>query len=486
MTFLVPTLPSDEARIPCLDDAGRAAMRRLREHPDAPRWTYALGDRLLPADLDAIDAVRARLARARPQAATPSDRIMATLAGRVAQTPYLRALGAGALGDFEALPRTTRAQLAAAPWQFVPNDADLQRLIVYRTAGTTGHPVVVPHHPLAVAHYLPLVERALAAWGIAFTPEPGEPAALLLSAQLRTYTYATALMAWNGAGFAKLNLRQSDWPSAGASPRYLEAMDAPLVHGEPWTFAELLQQRPKIRPRWMMATSVAFEPGLQQALREAFGAVVVDWYATVETGPLAVSAPDGLGMILLADDVFLECVGPENRRLPIPCLEGTDDADAVIADLALGDLLVSGARNPYLPLLRYETGDRGRLIRAPDGTLRLVALQGRAAVRFDAADGTPVGTVDIARALREHPIGPRLLAHRFVQAADGTCALTLRPLPDRTLGTGELDAVRDAMAAIFAGGRVEVAVDPHLFDDDRAAGRKPVPYRNAAGERGSR
>ena len=41
------------------------------------------------------------------------------------------------------------------------------------------------------------------------------------------------------------------------------------------------------------------------------------------------------------------------------------------------------------------------------------------------ADGTPVTTVDLSRNLREYP----LMLHEFVQRADKSCELTLRPLP---------------------------------------------------------
>ncbi|MEY3014499.1 MAG: hypothetical protein RIT45_3234, partial [Pseudomonadota bacterium] len=355
--------------------------------------------------------------------------------------------------------------------------ADLERMVVYRTAGTTGHPVVVPHHPLAVAHYLPLVESALARWKVPFAPEAGAPAAFLLTAQLRTYTYATALSAWRGAGFAKLNLRPTDWPDADAPRRYLESFDPPLLHGEPLTFAELLRGEADLHPRWMLATSVSFSPALRDALVARFGAVVVDWYASVETGPLAFSAPDGLGMALLADDVHLEVVDADDRPLPIldaTCLDGDGEPER-------GAILVSSARNPYLPLLRYDTGDRGRLLRAPDGSLRLWGLQGRAALRFRGGDGTPVGTVDISRALREHPVGARLLAHRFEQDASGQCTLTLRAIPGATLSPSDVADVRDAMHDVLAAAPLRVLVDDALFDDDLRAGRKPVPYRAADG-----
>lgn len=480
MTMLVPTLPNDEARSPSLDDAGRRALRALREHSDAPRWTYALGDRLTAADLAAVDRLRARLAAAPPAPAQPSADLMEHLQDRARHTPALRArLGNAPLAEiFDALPATRRADLAARPWAFVPDDIALDRLIIYRTAGTTGHPVVVPHHPLAIAAYLPLIERALAAHGVAFQPRPGEVAAFLVSHQQRTYTYATALAAWANAGFAKLNLAAADWPDAGAPARYLAAFDPPLLHGDALTFATLLRAPPAVRPRWLLSTSVELAPGLRTALAAAFPtAVVVDWYACVEAGPIAVSAPDGLGMMLIADDLLVECLGRDHRPLPIPAVAAADGEPT-----ELGTIVVSGGRNPFLPLLRYDTGDRGRLVRAPDGTLRLVGLQGRAALQFRAGDGTWFGSVDVSRALREHPAGARLAAHRFAQAADGACALTLRPLPGGTWGAAEQASVAEAIAGLTRGAPLRVTREDGLFDAELRAGRKPVAYASAVDE----
>ena len=94
-----------------------------------------------------------------------------------------------------------------------------------------------------------------------------------------------------------------------------------------------------------------------------------------------------------------------------------------------GEITVSGGRNPFLPLLRYRTGDFGRLDHAPcpcgDPRPRIVDLEGRPVVVFRASDGTPVGPVDISRALRELPI----LRHAFVQHVDGSCELTVQPRP---------------------------------------------------------
>lgn len=445
----------DGNRTPLLDDAGRALLARMREHPDAPRWTYAVGDRLVAADLDALDHFRAALTtgRATRDHAVPPS-VLAAIARARETVPRLRDLPSGDLAArWEELPTSTRAELAAAPWEWVPTDTSLTHLLVYRTAGTTGHPVEVPHHPLAVASYLPLVEAALAAHGVVLPHAPDAVSCLLVSAQLKTYTYATVLSGWGGAGFSKINLRPTDWPSTGACTRWMSAWDAPLVNGEPVAFAELLAMDAPIRPRAMLSTSNALTPGLVAEVRERLGAALIDWYSTVETGPIAYACPRG-DLHVLPHDVHVEVVDPDSRAVPPG---------------ARGEIVVSGGRNPFLPLLRYRTGDTARLVTAAcacgDPAPRLLDLEGRTPVVFRARDGTPVGPVDVSRRLRELP----LLLHRLRQRPNGALTLCARALPDRAVDPA---ALVNALGELFGDLPIEVTLDGTLGDD----GIKVVPY----------
>lgn len=447
MDLLRPSLPSDDARTPLLDEAGRQLLRRMREHPDAPHWTYAVGDRLLAADIEELQRFRAELSQPQwsPQA------VHAQLAQRLLHIGRLREF-AGQVRQWTDLPTSARADLAVAPEHFVPEDQDLQRLVIYRTAGTTGHPIAVPHHPLAVAAYLPLVERAAALHGVELAPTASAVAAVLLSYQLRTYTYSTVLYGWHGAGFAKLNLRPSDWPTPTSFDRYLVDLAPQILTGEPVTFAELAARPVAVRPRLLLSTSSALSPALREQLTQRFGCPVVDWYSMVETGPIAASCRAGAGMHVLSADLYVE-IDP-----------ATADASGH------GEILVSGGRNPYLPLVRYRTGDSARLDFSPcpcgDAMPRLVDLQGRRVVRLRAGDGTPLGGVDVSRALRRFP----LLAHQLHQHAKGACTVRLRPLPGITLALDEIGAVLDEL---FQGQPISLSIDNTLGD-----AAKIEPYRS--------
>lgn len=442
----------DLTRIPRLTDAGRAAIRRLREHPDAPAWNYAVGDRLLPGDDDALALQGDRLRGPRWAGEGPPDGVLASLSARIPVTPWLRErVPAGALDRvWTQIPTTRRADLATSAWRFVPEDQPLDRLIIYRTAGTTGHPVEVPHHPVAVAAYLPLVEAALTRYGVAWEPPDARgTAAVLVGSQLRTYTYATALSAWGEAGFAKVNLRPTEWRDGGAARRWLLDAAPPLINGEPVAFARLAEVAPDLRPRAMISTSSALSDTARAGLSAVFGCPVIDWYAAVEVGPVAVGCPLGQGWHLLAPDVYVEIVGED---------------DQPVRDGVLGTVVVSGGRNPYLPLLRYRTGDaaamRSGVCACGDPGPTLLDLVGRSAVTFHAADGTPVGPVDVSRRLRELP----LLIHTLRQAEDGALTLTVRDLPGQVVGD---EALRTALVELFGALTITIRHDPTLGDGDR-------------------
>jgi phenylacetate-CoA ligase len=346
--------------------------------------------------------------------------------------------------EWDRVPTTSRADLAIAPWDFVPVDESLDRLVVYRTAGTTGHPITVPHHPLAIRLYEPLIEHALQRHRV--TPEfaPGRVACFLIGAQIRTYTYAAVLTGWSEAGFAKLNLRQTEWPREGSQARYLESFTPQLLTGDPISFAEMVRLDLQARPLALISTSVAMSTTLKENLKRRYHAPVIDWYSLVETGPIAYSCPHGEGYHVLPPDIHVETLRadgtsckPEER----------------------GEITVTGGRNPFAPLVRYRTGDWGRLdfssCACGDPSPRILNLEGRTPLLIRAADGTPVSTVDLSRVLREHP----LLLHEFTQRSDGSCELAYRPTPGQQADPKQIETdLRRVLGDI----RLEIHLDSRM------------------------
>jgi phenylacetate-CoA ligase len=454
--------PSADVRrtSPLLDARGQRSIERIARHPCAPRWNRVAGDRLERDDLLAVHGFRERLAVERsPFGIDPPDRVRAWVRERLPRVPSWR----DRIRDVAAidrawpsLPTWSREDLATAPERLVPDDAALARMIVYRTAGTTGHALLVPHDPRAAACYLPLLETALRMRGL---PDRFgyDDVAMLVGAQARTVTYATALAAWDQAGFAKLNMARTEWPSEDAPRRFFAELAPALLTGDPVSFAELAATGARVRPRALVTTAVALSNVVRRRLEAWSGAPVIDWYSLTETGPIgAACGGEGGGYHVLPSDLFVEVL---------------DARGGPVAPGERGEIAVTGGRNPFFPLLRYRTGDWGRIDHAPcacgDAMPRIVALEGRAPVLLRSADGRRVNPVDVSGALRGHPI----VQHELVQRADLSCELAVRPAPGEAFDT---DAVTRDLRVLFGDVQLTLRVDPTL--GDRTG--KAAPYRS--------
>ena len=451
----------DLERAPLLSPLGFAMLARLREHPDAPHWNYEVGDRLRGEDLAALDAFRADLAaRREPYGVTPPPRIIAWLQDVAQTTPFIAGLIQGLdldgslERDWPRVRAVTRRDIAQQPHALVPDHVlgehhGLDRLIVYDTSGSTGESLDVPHHPRAMAAYLPLMELALARYGVTLDLGPHRVSHVNLSARAACVTFPAVLTAWNQAGFAKLNLNDSQWKDRDQARRFLKDLDPQLVAGDPVSLAELMAWDAPVAPRILVTTAATLEPALKERLAGHFACPVMDWYSTTETGPVAYACRLGHGFHVLAHDVFVEAVD-----------EHGDPAKG------LGDLAVTGGRNPFLPLVRYSTGDRGRMDFSPcpcgDPMPRILDLSARRQVMFRAASGSLVNQADVAMALREilHA------RHRLVQRADNSLELTLKPVPNWPI---PMDQVRRKLAELFGDLPIRVAADPAMAD-------KGLPY----------
>ena len=443
-----------------------SVLKRLKEHADAPRWNYSSGDHLDKADLARLarfkqDLRDGRKKREPGRLPEPVRKRLDALRSKVPSFRRRLPKGVDAEKHWDLIPCMSREDVALRPESLVPDDADLRRVMIYRTAGTTGHALLVPSAATCVSMYQPLLEFALARHGVRPRFSPDSVACFLVGAQLRTVTYPTTLSSWKGAGFAKLNLHAGDWPDPKSPVRYFADLAPQFLTGDPISFAEMLARGVAHRPAALVTTAVAMSDALRRRLAAEYRCPVIDWYSLTETGPLGYACPKTPGAYhLLPHDVYLEAV---------------DAAGVPVAAGARGEITVTGGRNPFLPLLRYRTGDWGRLDYAKcacgDPMPRLLDLEGRAPVVFRRKGGALLNTVDISRVLREFPF----VQHELIQRADLSCELTARPV-----GVGapppEKD-VREALAELFGEGvELSIRYDPAL--GDRTEGGKAAPYRS--------
>ncbi|MBY0550162.1 MAG: hypothetical protein K2W95_22995 [Candidatus Obscuribacterales bacterium] len=450
-------------RNPQITEGGFALLNAMRESKNAPKWNHVAGDRLTTADLEALSRYNEALQTNGPcpTAELPDNivewvrdrkRVVPGFRNRIVGTDDVRAI-------WNDIPTMSREDIAVSPELFVPDDADLSELIVYRTAGTTGHSLLVPHSARAAAAYQPLLEAGLSKHGVRLSFSSAGVACFLVCAQARTVTYPTVLSAWNNAGFAKINLRTEEWHSADSANKYFNEFAPAFLTGDPISFAEMLRQNIQSNPSAMVSTAVAMSAALKAKLQAKFNCPVIEWYSLTETGPIGYGCPKGAGYHILPHDIFVESLDREGH--PVAAGER-------------GEITVTGGRNPFFPLLRYRTGDWGRLrynrCMCGSEVPRLEELEGREPVIFRGASAQLVNPVDISSVLREFPI----VQHEFVQYKDRSLELILRPIPGSTVDRTDL---KDKLAALF-GKAVSVAIhiDPSL--GDRAAGGKSLPYRS--------
>jgi phenylacetate-CoA ligase len=441
-------------RFPLQTPEGQARLRWLEEHPHAPRFNHLGVDRLTEAGLLRVQAFEDELnTAARGWAPGQAPAWLDTFARRAWHSvPHYRAYGPPP-GDFFDIPTTSRADLSRAPWSFVPDDAPLAGLIVYQTSGTTGHPLDILSDPATAAHYLPLLRRALAIHGVALEPAAaGAPPVTiaLICAQASTYTYAAVSSYLNHAGFVKLNLHPADWRDPADPARFLDDCRPLVFSGDPVSLAALAALDLHHRPQAVVSTAMALLPGLRHELAQAFGCPVIDVYSMNEAGPIAVADPRGEGHLLLSHRLYVEVLDPEGA----PCPAGER-----------GEITLSGGFNPYLPLLRYRTGDYASLDLSDRRQPRLLGLEGRAPVMFRDRAGRPLNNIDVTAALKPLAL-PQFTLH---QAADG--ALTLRLPPDRL----QDDLPRAALLSVFGAGQA-ISVLPL----EAHAGGKVVQYSSEA------
>lgn len=435
----MPLRDDDLAFCPTLTEHGQRMLDFLREHPAAPRFSNQSGNRLLAEEVDELRGFVRDVQAAEvgwPRGGQPH-----WLAAFVQQTcrdvPAFRAL-THLPARFEDLPTTTRADLAADIARYVPDPVPVDRLINFRTTGTTGNPLLIASHPVVAGRYLAFHLRALRRFGIAPRHRRGQVGVVLLGMQRRCFTYVSVTPLMDDSGLAKINLHPDDWRDPADRATYLDALDAEVIAGDPISFGELLRLPLATRPRALLSVGMMLSSGLRDELQARFGCPVLDLYSMNEAGPIGVFDADAGGHVLLQPRMYVEILDAAGQPVP----EGER-----------GEITLTGGFNFCLPLLRYRTDDQAALVHGEHGPV-LQALHGRAPVRFRTATGAWVNNIDVTHALERWP----LTQYSLHQRADASLQLCLTPG-----AMAHSNAVCDALQALL--GPLPVTVQPLLADD---------------------
>lgn len=432
---------TDAERWPTANSVALARLAHWRGHPDAPVWTHATGDRLT-----ADQAARVR----RP---LPTDAWLPEhLAAARRTLRYRHVPATAALADF---PTVCRADLAADIAAFIPVGADLTRMVHGTSSGSTGAALEIPDDVEDVARTFHLMLDLARRCGVTVGPEPSDRMVLAnLVAQRQAYTYVSLVSSFGMRAMARINLHLGCWPGPAERRRFLAAADPEILAGHPASLAALLQADVArvLHPRVVFSGAMDLAAPLRHALETAFGCPVIDVYGLHETRPLAWRADDGPFRIL-------------DTRVVV---ETVDDRGAPARDGEVGEITVTVGANPLLPLVRYRTGDYGRLVRLADGAAAIADLQGRENVMFTAADGSDVPSVDLTQQLQARGV--------WGWAVEQDAAGRIRA---RIVG-GDTGDVRAALAALVGRPIDDVSVDRAQSMADLGEG-KPRRFRRTAG-----
>ena len=439
---------TDEECFPLLDDAGRRLLRRLREHPRAPRYNWHNGERLTAPGAAAVRAFERSLQDASAMLDAPPW-VERFIADCVRNVPFYRARRSTA-ASLECQPILRRHQIRAEPWSFVPDTQPLDSLITYSTSGTTGDRLDYLATPELPARYLPLMKFALAAVGVTLAGGNDRVSIVHICAQRGTVVLNSISSLLGGAGFVKVNLDPADWRDADDIVPFLDDCGPELFVGDPFALARLAELPLATRPSAILSSAAALSDAARAQLATRFGCPVIDVYSMNESGPIAYS-PDIADEHILFDGshTFVEVIDADGRR----CRPGV-----------IGEIVLTGGLNNCLPLIRYGTGDYAAIELNARGQAVLKHLHARPPVRFVAEDGRPFNSVDVATALS----GSSLSIIGIEQRADGSVCLT---------HGGPADAVQEGLkklGALFGSSRQIVSI----HDESKVRGTKRMQFRS--------
>ena len=424
---------TDADRYPTLSDDGRKMLEFLREHPNAPIYRNESGNRLTAEDIEQVRAFE-REALSADSCWRPGELpswLDEFVDGCFTHVPFYRRYGSPPR-TFVDLPTISRADLGRDIARFVPDSTPVDRLINFRTSGTTGHPLLLASHPVVAANYLAFHKRALRRFGIELRYGYGQVGVVLAGFQRKCFTYVSVTPTMDDSGLAKINLHPDDWRHPDDRAKYLDALAPEIYTGDPISFAELAGLPLQTKPRALLCTSMALSSALSQRLQQRFECPVLDLYSMNEAGPVAVLDQTAGGHVLLQHRLYVEVLDDIGNPVPLG---------------QRGEVTLTGGFNFCLPLLRYRTGDYAAL-QFGNAEPVLAGLEGRPPVRFHTPQGQWLNNIEVTHALQQFAI-PQFTLH---QHTDGT-------LHFRFVRSGlAIDPIRQTLLELFGPGqRLEVS-----------------------------
>ena len=372
---------TDKERFPLLLDL--SLLNDLRQDHQAPDYNFECGDRLEQSHLDKVNEYKTALKEREPIGDVTPNWLIGFIDDCIKNVPYYSGRASTILDH----PTVGKQAIRNEPWNFVSNKANLNDLLVYRTSGTTGPAMDVNFSPVTQASWLPQLESVLDRYNIQLSYDSKKVAIALICDQISTITYVSLSTYLKGAGIMKINLSEGEWNSKEDRVAFIEKYNPEILTGDPFSFLSLKSLKPKIKPKALISSAMKLQPSVEKELSEYFDCPVIDIYSMTECRMIAYR--EGEMYRSIRPDLFFEIFSPED--------------DVLLPENTFGELVITGGNNPFLPLLRYRTGDYCKL-KVIDGIQYLYSLEARVPVLFYGEGKKLINNIDISRALVGFPL----------------------------------------------------------------------------------
>ena len=374
---------TDKERFPLLHDL--SFLNTLRQDEFAPKFNFKSGDRLNKNQLKRVNEYNTEHYKNKVFWKKGETPLWLTdyLTWCSKTVPFYNGKG----NQIELYPTTSREAIREQPHAFVSNDADLNELLVYYTSGSTGPKLDVLFDPVSQANWIPQIESVLRDFNISIDAGNTTTAIALICAQAKTLTFASLSTYLEGAGVLKVNLNTTDWHQPEHANKYLEKYNPQILTGDPIAFMALLAIKPNLTPKALISSAMKLTVGTKKQLENYFKCPVIDVYSLTECRNIAYATKSGHKAI--RPDLYLEIFDPFT--------------DTLLPHGERGELVVTGGSNPFLPLVRYRTGDFCSL-KIENGVPVLVDLEARNPIVFYSTSGKKINNIDISNGISHLPL----------------------------------------------------------------------------------
>src|SRR6185503_9413810 len=199
--------------------------------------------------------------------------------------------------------------------------------VFVQSSGSGGDPVDVLKDPYDCLHMWSVLRFFVKRLGVTLPPRPR---VVLLCSLSNGIEYSLRLPLFRNGALHRISLAREQ------PLERLRRARPDVLFSDPAGLHWLAAQADAPRPRLILSSAQYFSPEQRQRLARVQEAPVVNYYASSDAGPIAWECPAEPGRFhLLLPDVWVEEVE--------------------------GELVLTRLRESVLPLLRYRTGDRGRV-----------------------------------------------------------------------------------------------------------------------------